>query len=226
MFVSRTSRLVSALAVVSAALAACAEASDGPSSTTPSALDASASVSSDASTSTPEAASTSKPAKDASAPLDAGSNVSSGSVLINEISGSGEWIELVSIGTQATDLSGYKIADRDQDTGEPKLEDAFTFPVGTILSPRVYVIVQGGGGDAGKPCPDGGQSYCFSARFGISNKNGETLFLLAPDDKVVGKVVYPKDGSSGDKSYSRLPSGDPAASFEAVGQTPGAANVK
>ena len=226
MFGSRTSRLVVALAVVSSVLAACAEASDGTSSTPASVLDASTPSSTDASTSTPEAESTSKPPKDASVPLDAGSNVSSGSVLINEVSGSGEWIELVSIGAQATDLSGYKIADRDQDTGEPKLEDAFTFPVGTILSPRVYVIVQGGGGDAGKPCPDGGQSYCFSARFGISNKNGETLFLLAPDDKVVGKVVYPKDGSSGDKSYSRLPSGDPSASFEAVTQTPGAANVK
>lgn len=226
MLVSRTSRLVVAFAVVSAALAACAEASDGPSSATPSALDASAGASTDASSSMIEDSSAAKPAKDGSAPLDAGSNVSSGSVLINEISGSGEWVELVSIGAQATDISGFKIADRDQETGEPKLEDAFTFPVGTILSPRVYVVVQGGGGDAGKPCPDGGQSYCFSARFGISNKNGETLFLLAPDDKVVGKVVYPKDGSSGDKSYSRLPSGDPAASFEAVGQTPGAANVK
>lgn len=225
MYVSRFSRLVVAVAAVSAALAACAEAADGPSSPTATALDSGSSSSTDASSATTSDATTSNP-KDSSAPLDAGSNLSSGSILINEISGSGEWIELVSVGTQATDLSGYKIADRNQDTGEPKIEDAFTFPTGTIVSPRVYVIVQGGGGDAGKPCPDGGQSYCFSARFGISNKNGETLFLLAPDDKVVGKVVYPKDGSSGDKSYSRLPSGDPSASFEAVTQTPGAANVK
>jgi hypothetical protein len=225
MYVSRFSRLVVAVAAISAALAACAEAADGPSSPTATALDSGPSSSTDGSSTTPTDP-TSKPPKDSSAPIDAGSNLSSGSILINEISGSGEWIELVSVGTQATDLSGYKIADRNQDTGEPKIEDAFTFPAGTVVSPRVYVIVQGGGGDAGKPCPDGGQSYCFSARFGISNKNGETIFLLAPDDKVVGKVVYPKDGSSGDKSYSRLPSGDPSASFEAVTQTPGAANVK
>lgn len=225
MYVSRFSRLVVAVAAVSAALAACAEAADGPSSPAATTVDSGSSSSTDASAATTTDATTSNP-KDSSAPIDAGSNVSSGSILINEISGSGEWIELVSVGTQATDLSGYKIADRNQDTGEPKIEDAFTFPAGTVVSPRVYVIVQGGGGDAGKPCPDGGQSYCFSARFGISNKNGETLFLLAPDDKVVGKVVYPKDGSSGDKSYSRIPSGDPSASFEAVTQTPGAANVK
>lgn len=165
--------------------------------------------------------------KDSGAKFDAGGNESSSTVLINEISGGDEWVELVNYGTDPVDLAGYRLADRDKDTGEPKLAEAVMFPSPTSLGSQKYLIVRGGGaGDAGKPCPDGGQSYCFSARFGISNKNGETLFLLAPDDKVVGKVVYPKDGSSGDKSYSRLPSGDPAASFEAVGQTPGAANVK
>jgi hypothetical protein len=147
---------------------------------------------------------------DAGPPLTAGDS----SVLINEISASDEWIELVGSGTSAVDVSGFRLADSKD--GGPKLDEAVTLPPGTILSPKAYLIVQGGGLDGGgKACPDGGQSYCFNAEFGISNKNGETLFLIDSADAVVGTVVYPPQGAASGESWSRLPSAEPGASNQA-----------
>ncbi len=150
---------------------------------------------------------------------------SSSPVLINEISGGGEWIELVNSSPTTTDLSGWKVADRDKDTGEPKLDDALTFPAGTKLAASAYGMVQGGGIDGGKSCPKGGQSFCFNAEFGISRKNGETLFLVASDGGIVGTVAYPADASAGDDTYGRIPNGDPNGTFQVTPATPGAPNV-
>ena len=212
--------LSSVVLVVSAY--ACSEATDGVVPSAPTEAGSPTATATGTTTTTPTT-----PGKDASPPtFDAGSNVSASTVVINEVSGGDEWIELVNSGTGAQDLAGYKIADRDKDTGEPKLADAVTFPASTVLSPKSYLLVRGGGLDAGKTCPDGGQSYCFNADFGISNKNGETLFLIAPDGGTAGKVVYPADASSGDLSYSRIPSGDPQAPFKTVKATPGAPNVE
>ena len=164
---------------------------------------------------------------DSGAKFDAGGNASASVVLINEISGGDEWVELVNSGADPVDLGGYRLADRDKDTGEPKLGEAVTFPSSTSLGSQKYLIVRGGGaGDAGKPCPDGGQSFCFNAAFGISTKNGETIFLVAPDGGTAGKVVYPPNGSGADSTYSRIPSGNPDGGFKTVPPTPGAPNVE
>lgn len=165
------------------------------------------------------------PPKD-SGRFDAGTNVTASSILINEVSGGDEWVELVNIGLAAEDIGGLRLADRDKTTGEPKLSEAVTFPASTLVAKGGYVLVRGGGtGDAGKACPDGGQSHCFNAEFGISNKSGETLFLLAADGGTLGKVVYPPDAASGGRTYARIPSGDPDASFQNAPATPGAPNV-
>lgn len=208
-------RVFVSLFVASAILYACSEATDGvvPDGGT-AGVDAAAEGGGggggDASPSTPDAS------------IEAGS----ARVLINEISGGDEWVELVNPGPSAEDISGFGLADTDKDTGGPKLGEAVTFPEGTILSPNAYVVVRGGGVDAGKSCPDGGQSYCFFAEFGISNKNGETIFLLDRGQQVVGQVVYPPDASSGDESWSRIPSGDPNGTFVTTPtSTPGGANV-
>ena len=210
--------LLSSVVLLTAAYA-CSEATDGV--VPPSQNEGGSPV---APTSTPTTTAT--PGTDASPTFDAGTNVSASVIVINEISGGDEWIELVNSGSAAQDLGGYRVADRDKDTGEPKLAEAVTFPPGTVLSPKAYVVVRGGGLDAGKTCPDGGQSYCFNADFGISNKNGETLFLLAPDGGTAGKVVYPPDASGGDFAYGRIPSGDPQAGFKMVKATPGMPNVE
>lgn len=208
--------------VLAVAVYACSEATDG--TVPPGSAEAGSPTGTP--TGSPTGTPTGQPGADSGPTFDAGANVTASSVLINEVSGGDEWIELVNSGTAAQDLAGYKVADRDKDTGEPKLSEAVTFPANTVLSPRSYAIVRGGGtGDAGKPCPDGGQSYCFNAEFGISNKNGETLFLIAPDGGTAGKVVYPADASTGDLSYARIPSGDPSGEFKTVKATPGAPNV-
>ncbi len=165
--------------------------------------------------------------KDSGPTFDAGTNVTASAILINEISGGDEWIELVNSGQNPEDIGGLRLADRDKVTGEPKLSEAVTFPPSTMIAKGGYIMVRGGGtGDAGKPCPDGGQSHCFNAEFGISNKSGETLYLLAPDGGTLGKVVFPPDGSAGDTSYARIPNADPDASFQTSGtKTPGAPNV-
>jgi len=151
--------------------------------------------------------------------------VSTGVVLLNEIGVKDEWIEIVNSGNAEVDLSGWQVSDRDKDTGEPKLEEAVTFPEKTKLEPNAYLLVKGGGADGGKPCPAGGQKYCFHAEFGISNKNGETIFLVASDGGVQGTAVYPPDAASGaDISWGRLPNGDPKGEFALTPATPGAAN--
>ncbi len=85
--------------------------------------------------------------------------------------------------------------------------------------------MKGGGLDGGgKPCPDGGQSYCFNAEFGISNKNGETIYLLDDKGSVVGTAVYPPSAVPSSDSWGRIPNGDPTGTFVATTPTPGAAN--
>ena len=165
-------------------------------------------------------------AREAGPKFDAGTNATNDNVMINEISGGDEWIELVNAGDASADLQGYVIADRDKDTGEPKLAEAVTFPPGTTMAPGAYLIVRGGGtGDAGKPCPDGGQSHCFNAEFGISNKSGETIFFIAPDGGSAGKVVYPPDAAAGPNAYARIPSGVATAGFQPAPKSPGAPNI-
>lgn len=202
-------------------------------------------------------------AVDAAKPLDAGSNSANSTILINEISGGNEWIELVNSGKSAFNLSGYQVADRDKTTFAPKLSEGIVFPENTVLAAGSYLIVRGGGSgvpsgpgldagvsdaaadataDAGSPsdassqsdassatgkaCPVGPWAYCFHAKFGISNKDGDTLFLLAPDASVAGKVVYPANASSGTFTYSRVPDGIAASSFKTIMQTPGSANIE
>jgi hypothetical protein len=154
------------------------------------------------------------------------SNVTASPALLNEISPSDEWVEIVATGNTAVDLSGFRVADSSKDGGAPKLADAVIFPAGTVLSPKAYLVVKGGGldGGVGKPCPDGGQSYCFNAQFGISNKSGETIYLLDDKDAVVGSVVYPPSAVPAGASWGRIPSGDPNAAFVANVPSPGAAN--
>lgn len=169
--------------------------------------------------------------EDGALPFDAGEDLSTDGVVINEISGGDEWVELFNGGTTARDVTGWRLADRDKTTGTPKLAEAVTFPAGTVLAVGEYLLVRGGGvGDAGKPCPRGDAaapdagSLCFNAEFGISNKDGESLFLLDADDAIVGKVVYPPRASSGSTTWSRVPNGAPDAGFKNAPESPYAPN--
>lgn len=206
------------VAAASIASSACSESTDG---VTP---DAATTPGADGSTGQPG-----DPPSDGGAKSDTNNpplTTGDSSVLINEIAASAEWIEITGSGATAVDVSGFRLADKEKDGGAPKLTEAVTFPAGTVLAPKSFLIVQGGGLDGGgKACPAGGQSYCFKAEFGISNKNGETLFLIDQGGAVVGTAVYPPSAAAAEETWSRLPSGDPSGAFAKGAPTPGAPNV-
>jgi hypothetical protein len=145
-------------------------------------------------------------------------------ILINEVSGSKEWVEIVNSGSSEVALEGWAVADTDTTTGGPKLSEAAIFGSGVALGAKEYGLVLGGGLDAGKDCPSGGQVFCVHAEFGISTKKGETLYVLQPDGGVAGTVVYPPDASPSDETWGRIPDGDPKGTFTATPSTPGAPN--
>lgn len=146
-------------------------------------------------------------------------------IVINEVSGSGEWLEIMNAGTEAVDLTGFAITDRDQDDGGPNLDHTVTFPKGLILSPNAYVIVVGL--DTGTPpdaglCPTGGWSYCLFGEFGISDKKGETMYLLDAERGIIADVAYPANTVTEPDTWGRIPNG--TGSFKVTSPTPGGAN--
>lgn len=158
------------------------------------------------------------------APVNPGRTLTTGAVLINEVSKE-DWVELINTGATSVDLGGWMIADLDKDSLEPKLDDAVTFPAGTMLAANAYGMVRGGGLDAGIECPPGSQSFCLNAKFGIS-KNGETIFFIAPDGGVAGSVTFPAEAAEDLHTWARLPNGDPNGEFKVAEETPGAPNIE
>lgn len=216
-------RLVALIGIASSSAAlillSCSEATDGL--VPPNRVESEAGGESSAASST---SSTSSSSGSSGANRDA-TTTSSSPILLNEIAGDKEWIEIVNSGSQAIDLSGWRVADVNKDTGEPKLEEAATIPNGTSLAASDYGMILGGGLDAGKSCPTGGQKFCVLAEFGISTKNGETIFLVDKSGAVVGQVVYPPDAAAPDRSWSRLPNADPQGTFRLTTATPGGPNL-
>lgn len=154
-----------------------------------------------------------------------GGQVTTAGVLINEIDADDDWIELLNPGSTPVDISGFMLADSEKDGGAPKPSEGVLFPSGTVLAPGAYLLVQAGGlEDGGVPCPGDGVATCFNAEFGISHKDGETVYLLDATGGVAGSVVYPPSAAVAGASWSRLPSGDPSAAFASGKRTPGAAN--
>jgi hypothetical protein len=149
-------------------------------------------------------------------PTDAGAGIGTAILLINEISPTKEWVELVNAGDASIDLAGWRVADSEKDGGAAKDSEYGEFEGGT-LAPMQYALVQG----KAKACPDGGQSVCISAEFGIS-KDGEGLWLVRPDRSIAGSTVFPADAG---ESWSRLPNANPTGTFSSTTMTPGAANV-
>lgn len=208
-----------ALAFAASALGACSESTDGITDAGPLAADGS---SADA-TSSGGNGDTGGGGSSSGGLFDAASGTSP--ILINEISGGDEWVEIVNASSAAIDVSGWKIADRDKTTGGPKLSEAATIPNGTSLAAGAFGMVRGGGLDAGKDCPAGGQAFCLHAEFGISKKNGETIYLIGADGGVFGSVEYPAtDASTSGSTWCRIPNAAPTGHFENCPETPGAPN--
>jgi len=205
---------------VVAILAACSESTSGVTKDSPDAGDTQPGIDASVTTTTDGGTTTTKDSGGLTKP---DGDVTKAEVLINEISASDDWVELVNAGTSAVDISGWKLADSEKDGGAPKSSDAVVFPSNTVLSPKATLMVLAGDVDAGTPCPGTGAAYCFYAPFGISNKDGETLYLL---DKtgVVGSVTYPPSAALDTETFCRIPHADPAGTLVACAPTPGASN--
>ncbi|MBK8253946.1 MAG: lamin tail domain-containing protein [Polyangiaceae bacterium] len=149
-------------------------------------------------------------------------------VVINEVQATLEdYVELTNTGTAAFDLGGYGLADSDSN-GQPKLLTAVLFPAGTTLAPGDHLLVVAEQDPAAGVGPHdvcltmSPVSSCFYATWGISAANGEKLFLLAPDNSIVGQAEYPINAAPSGSSWGRIPDG--TGPFQVTAQTPGAAN--
>jgi hypothetical protein len=158
----------------------------------------------------------------------AGGSAGQANVVINELYGAGnnvgnDFVELFNAGTIAKDLSGFSVTDTEATDGGPKPREGVIFPAGTSLAAGGFLLVVADRRDAGvsTDCLSGPMP-CFEARFGISQGNGETIFLLDAQGQIATSQYYPPDGGPGPRSFGRLPDG--TGSFRATTSTPGAAN--
>lgn len=156
-----------------------------------------------------------------------GSTVEPGSVVINEIQATVEdWVEIKNIGTEVADLTGHGLADKMAD-GTPEVADAVRFVDGEKLAPGEYllVVVNVKGALAGPQSQclmSGGPTRCYQAKWGVSSTNGDSIFLLYPDDRILDLATYPMNAVPMDQSYCRLPDG--TGKLVACKSTPGATN--
>jgi hypothetical protein len=159
-------------------------------------------------------------------------STSSGGVLdalvVNELSAVGEeWAELYNTGTEALDVGGYAVADKSVD-GTPKLDEAMRFPAGTSIAAGEYVLVVGkfkspAIGPQTECLAAGGPATCYQVSWGLSNANGDSLFLLTPGDEIMSEVVYPAGATGVGQTWGRLPNG--TGNFAVNAPTPGGPNA-
>jgi hypothetical protein len=173
------------------------------------------------------------PSKDASSDTSSGGSDSggqdsgnptgdAGGAVINEISGRGkDWVELFNAGTSPADLGGYTLCDAEKDGGAPKLAEGVKLASGTTLAPGAYLLAVQKESDGGVDCL--GAPTCVSFDFGISNSEGDRIYLIDPSGTPVQSVDYPANvvGDDGG-TWGRLPNG--TGNFTSTRGTPAAAN--
>ncbi len=166
------------------------------------------------------------PRDDAGADVDMGGDPGLGGLVVNEIDANDEVIEFFNPTPTPVDLSGLRVCDSAD--GVPRLDRAFAFPAGTTLGAGEYIITVESdpvldGIREGDDCPGGGR--CLHTDWGISDSNGETMYLLPPegDDTPLMTIEYPMMAAPDGESYCRIDNG--FGEFTACTPTPGAANV-
>lgn len=155
--------------------------------------------------------------------------VALGDVVINEISATEDFIELFNTGAAAFDLGGKTLADLDDTTMGPKLDEAISFPAGTSIAPGGYLFIlakQDAVVMPGEQMPQTecapGVAPCFYAPFGLSDGDGDAIFLL-DGMTTIARGDYPAAAAPEGQTWCRLPDGTGA--FSVCASTPGAANA-
>lgn len=169
-------------------------------------------------------------ASDGAGPADGGSTSSApgdADLVINEITATEDWIELYNPGDQPFDLGGLGLADADG-PGVPKLDEAIIFPAGTTVAAGGFLfilakqdaVVMPGEQEPQTVCAPG-SSPCFYAPFGLSDGEGDEIFLLDGED-VLASGAYPPAAAPEPASWCRLPDG--TGDFGVCEATPGTSN--
>lgn len=165
---------------------------------------------------------------DGGTPSEGGSSSSSmgtGDVVVNEIDANLDWVELYNKGDGAFDLGGLTLADSDG-AGGPKVDEAIIFPAGTTIAAGASLFILGkqdvspGEQEPQTECAPG-TSPCFFAPFGLSDGDGDEIFLL-DGDSLVSSSAYPAAAAGDGETWCRVPDG--TGEFEVCTPTPGAAN--
>jgi hypothetical protein len=154
-----------------------------------------------------------------------------GDIAFNEMHASGdEWLELYNAGDHDVDLAGYGVTDTDKTTGAPRTTKAMRFPSGTVLEREGFLLVLLGkknstpGPYSSDACLPDVSAGCFYALFSISETRGESIHLLAADNKALSSAIYPADLAfdAGNLTACRIPDGE--GGFIACRGTPAASN--
>lgn len=155
-----------------------------------------------------------------------------GEVAFNEMRAAGdEWLELYNAGDHDVDLGGYGVTDTDKTTGAPRANKAMRFPSGTVLKRGGFLLVLLGkknstpGPYSSDACLPGVSAGCFYALFSVSETRGESIHLLAADNKTLSSAIYPADldfDAGSNLSACRIPDGE--GDLTACRGTPGASN--
>ena len=147
-------------------------------------------------------------------------------LVINELRLVGDdWVELANPTALALDLSGLRVADLGDD-GAPKLDEALEIPAGTTLEPGAYLLIAANLGDRARPglqtdCAPG-VATCLQAPWGLSAGNGDAVFVVDAEDRLVTSAEAPPDAAPDGRTWARLPDG--AGDFAVATPTPGLPN--
>jgi len=167
---------------------------------------------------------------DGGSPSEGGTSAASmgtGDVVVNEIDANVDWVELYNKGDGPFDLGGLALADSDG-AGGPKLDEAIIFPAGTTIAAGASLFILGKQDEIVSPgeqepqteCAPG-TSPCFFAPWGLSDGDGDEIFLL-DGDRLVSSSAYPAAVAAKGETWCRVPDG--TGEFEVCTPTPGAAN--
>jgi len=138
-------------------------------------------------------------------------------VIINEVSVDGEdWVELYN--TSSNDVTfpgGIRLTDRDNDTMGPKLGADFEGAdlEGQTITAGGYLVALQPEDDNGTPtfsCADvTGGIPCVEFGMGLSQPNGDTVYIVDTDDTVLISAEVPAGavGDGADESWGRFPNG-------------------
>ncbi|MCX8156387.1 MAG: lamin tail domain-containing protein [Verrucomicrobiae bacterium] len=148
-------------------------------------------------------------------------NITGGAVVINEVFALGEnytnvlgvasdWVELFNPGDQPVNLAGMSLSDNTTNPGR------WTFPAGTVLGPRSYLVVLC---DGRRPASTNLASL-MNTGFGLKAEGGG-VYLYDDTLTLLSSVVY--GIQLADFSIGRVPNG--TGSFVLNAPTPGAANI-